>query len=810
MSQWSVIYEGFDPAAERARETLCTLGNGYFATRGAVPEAAADGVHYPGTYVAGCYDRLESHVAGRTFENEDLVNVPNWLALTFRVDQGDWFDMAGAELLGNRHELDLERGALTRRLRFVDPAGRTTSVVQRRLVSMADPHVAALETTFVAEDWSGRLCVRAALDGRITNRGVERYRDLSGAHLEPVSSGHDAEEIAWLQMQTASSRIRVAEAMRIRAPGAISRRFDCTASWVGVDLDLDLKAGVPVTVEKAIALHTSLDRAIGESLLAATTRIRHAGDFAQLLDQHVLAWKQIRRSGRTTLTGARAIGEEPQKTLDLYAFHILQTLSTHTTDLDVGVPARGLSGEAYRGHVFWDELFVFPFLTLRLPEVARALLMYRWRRLPQARWAAEAAGYRGAMYPWQSGSDGRDETQQWHLNPRSGRWLPDNSHLQRHVGIAVAHNVWLYYQATGDLAFLSSHGAEMLLDIALFWSTLATFDDSDQRYQIRGVMGPDEYHDGYPASSTPGIDNNAYTNVMVAWLMRRALEALRLIPVHRRDELRERLGLSDADLSRFEDMTRRMRVDFHGRGVISQFEGYDQLAEFDWAGYRAKYGDIRRLDRILESEGSDVRLFQVSKQADVLMLFFLLSKDELTRVMADLGYSLKPDDILRTVEYYLARTSHGSTLSAVVHAWVLSRTDRHASWRFFLDALASDVADTPGGTTAEGIHLGAMAGCVDLVQRCYTGLEIGGDVLRLDPRLPRELAALELTLRYRGHWGVTVRCTQEELIVGLPASAAAPITVALDEKTATLPPGETWQVRLTPARSHRRPQMPPG
>jgi trehalose/maltose hydrolase-like predicted phosphorylase len=322
-------------------------------------------------------------------------------------------------------------------------------------------------------------------------------------------------------------------------------------------------------------------------------------------------------------------------------------------------------------------------------------------------------------------------------------------------------------------------------------------------------MGPDEYHDGYPDAHAPGIDDNAYTNVMVAWLMSRALEVLDLIPADRRDELRSRLELTDADLARFDDLRRRMHVGFHDNGVLSQFAGYDDLEELDWRAYRAKYGDLRRLDRILEAEGSDVRRYKVSKQADVLMLFYLLSKDELTRVMAGLGYSLAPDTILRTIEYYLARTSHGSTLSAVVHAWVLARSDRHTSWRFFLRALASDVTQTRGGTTAEGIHLGAMAGCVDLVQRCYTGMELQGGILRLDPRLPRELPQLELTMRYRGHAGVAVRCTQDELAVRLPASTAEPITVALDDRTEVLDPGERWCVRLTPSRASRRPRMSP-
>ena len=216
---------------------------------------------------------------------------------------------------------------------------------------------------------------------------------------------------------------------------------------------------------------------------------------------------------------------------------LLQTLSAHSVDLDVGIPARGLHGEAYRGHIFWDDAFVFPYLNLRMPELSRALLLYRWRRLPQAREAAREIGCRGAMFPWQSGSDGREETQTLHLNPRSGRWLPDHSHLQRHINAAIAYSTWQYYEATGDTDFLAQHGAEIIFEIAKFWSSLASYDRADDRFDLRGVMGPDEYHDGYPWRDEPGLDNNAYTNVMVVWVLIHALECVEVLPDRRRGEL---------------------------------------------------------------------------------------------------------------------------------------------------------------------------------------------------------------------------------------------------------------------------------
>ncbi|MET0477878.1 MAG: glycosyl hydrolase family 65 protein [Actinomycetota bacterium] len=800
MNPWTLAYDGFDPREERLREALCTLGNGYFATRAAAPEAAAGDVHYPGTYVAGCYNRLVSRVADREVENEDLVNVPNWLPLTFRREGGQWLDLYELEVLAYRQELDLRRGLLTRFLRVRDREGRATRVTQRRFVSMADPHLAGLETTVVPENWSGRLEVRSALDGRVTNAGVERYRGLDGRHLIPVEAGQAGDEVVWLQVETRTSRVRIAQAARTRLVRdgravAIERRTVQEPGFVAQDLTVDVREGEPVTVEKVVALFTSRDRAIAEASDAARGRVGRLPDgFDELLERHVLAWDQLWRRCRIDLDGDG--DAEVARTLNLHVFHLLQTVSEHTIDLDVGVPARGLHGEAYRGHIFWDELFVFPFLNLRFPELTRALLRYRSRRLPEARQAARAAGLQGAMYPWQSGSDGREETQRLHLNPSSGRWLSDRSHRQRHVNVAVAWNVWQYYQVTGDLAFLEAFGAEMLLEIARFWASIATYNRALDRYEICGVMGPDEYHDGYPDRDEPGLDNNAYTNIMAAWVLCRALETLELLPDHRRTELAERTGLAREELERWEEVSRKLRVPFHDGDIISQFQGYGDLEELDWDQLRRRHGDIRRLDRLLEADGDTPNRYKASKQADVLMLFYLLSAEELRGLLERLGYRLEPAAIRRNVDYYLARTSHGSTLSGVVNAWVLARSDRPRSWRYFTEALASDLHDVQGGTTAEGIHLGAMAGTVDLVQRCYTGLETRQDVLWLSPSLPEELDGLDFDVRYRGHWGINLHLTPRRLRVRVAASDAAPVRVAVRGEVVDLPPGSMREFPL--------------
>jgi trehalose/maltose hydrolase-like predicted phosphorylase len=220
---------------------------------------------------------------------------------------------------------------------------------------------------------------------------------------------------------------------------------------IGHQLQLALTAQTPVTVEKVAAVATSRDRAISTPAEAACFHLQQAGDFSELLLAHERAWMQLWDDFAVTVTAASPTG----LALNRHTFHVLQATAWASTDLDAGIAARGLHGEGYRGHVFWDEAFVYPLLTLRRPQLTRDLLAYRYRRLDAARAAARAAGLPGAMFPWQSGSDGRDETPTQLFNLISGAWLADNSHRQRHVGLAIACSVIQYQQATGDMPFLA-------------------------------------------------------------------------------------------------------------------------------------------------------------------------------------------------------------------------------------------------------------------------------------------------------------------------------------------------------------------
>ena len=804
MDGFLLTYDGFEPGSEGLREALTSTGNGYLCTRGAAEWEEADGVHYPGTYVHGGYNRETTILSSVPVLNEDLVNMPNWLVLQLRIEGGEAIRLADVELLGYRHELDIRCATVVRHLRFRDPSGRETTLHSRRFVSMGDPHHAAIEWTLVPENWSGRVEVVTAIDGRVTNSGVARYRQLEGRHLNPVSPRTFGPEVVALKAETRQSNLYISHAARTRVfagdqPLLVERRLYQVEDYIQQVLAFDVQQGAAMRVEKMVAFYTSRDPAVSDTLVrAARSAVRNA-DLAAAFERHAAAWDELWQVCDMRVTGDESV----QQLLRLHIAHVLQVCSRHTADLDAGMPARGLNGEAYRGHVFWDEIYAFPFFNVRLPEVTHGLLMYRYRRMGEARAAAHEAGFRGAMFPWQSGSEGIEETQLVHLNPVSGLWEPDLSRNQRHVNAAIFYNIWHYFQTTHDQAFLRDYGAEMMLEITRFWASIAHFNPERERYEIHGVMGPDEFHDKYPDARQGGLRNNAYTNVMVAWLCGIAGQLLPLLPASRAEALRMRLGISDAELAVWHDMSRRMFVPFLGDGIISQFEGYEDLEELDWHAYREKYGNIQRLDRILRAEGKDPNRYKVTKQADVVMLFFLLRQEELREIFGRLGYDYRADTVTRNVEYYDRRTSHGSTLSFVTHAGVLAAVDPESSWDRFLVALHSDADDIQGGTTKEGIHMGVMSGTLDLMQRNYAGAHVYNDVLHFNPQLPSRLDSLSFSIQFR-ETPIQVTLTGDHLTLAVhPEGASRPsgpqsATMSVSCARATRPCSSSAGTRRSP------------
>lgn len=788
--EWVLRFDGFDPDAETTRESLCTVANGYWGTRGSAEEARSGPLHHPGTYLATVFDGVDDGAAPA----EEIVNLPDWLPLMLRPEGGEWFRADRAELLEFQQELDLRLGILRRMLTYRDVAGRETTIRFRRFLSQANPRVGGLQATIVAHNWSGRLTIRSGIETAVRNTSTDtaaaHHSDQGRKHLIARARRELSADALLVEAETITSAVRFAIAQRTsvyrdheQAP--VASTFGVHRGLAFHELTVDIDEGEPLVVEKVVAVSTSRDRATASPAAAASATATRSPRFAELLTDHAAEWERLWSAFAVSVVP----GGDHSLAVNVNTFHVLQTLARADEDLDAGVPARGLHGEAYGGHVFWDELFVYPLLTLRRPTLSRSLLGYRHRRLPQALRAAADAGLDGAQFPWQSATTGEDVTPDRLLNTLTGKWIPDHSHLQRHVGLAIAYSAWQFYQTTGDLEYLAEKGADLIIGVARYFASLADWDDQLGRYSIRGVMGPDEFHDGPPDQPGAGLTDNVYTNVMTAWVLLRATDTARLLADRPDPAAVESLDISPDELRRWTHIASHLRIVFNSDGTLSQFDGYDRLAPIDLDRYRARYPTSGRLDLVLDSEDDSTNRYQVSKQPDSLMLLYLLSAEELRELLAHLGYPLDADAIVRTVERYSRSSTYGSTLSNVVHSWLEARRDRSRSWQFLERALQSDLADIQGGTTKNGIHLAAMAGSVDLLVRCYTGLETRADALWFHPLLPAELESLQFIIVYRSH-RLTVRVTQKALHLESAAGDAGPIRVIVEGQSLLLHTGE--------------------
>ncbi|MFH1429017.1 MAG: glycosyl hydrolase family 65 protein [Candidatus Margulisiibacteriota bacterium] len=535
-----------------------------------------------------------------------------------------------------------------------------------------------------------------------------------------------------------------------------------------------------------MSIYTSRDLDIKNPVRASRSSLSKVSDYKQLYNDHKNEWHNLWDKADYVIEGDRFA----QKAIRLHVYHLLVSASIHNMDIDAGMTARGLHGEAYRGHVFWDELFVFPFYDLHFPEITKALLMYRYRRLDAARKYAKKNGYEGAMFPWQTADGGEEETQIVHYNPISDKWGPDLSRHQRHVSIAIAYNVWVYYYCTNDIEFLYKYGAEIMIEITRFWASIARYNKDDDRYHIHGVMGPDEFHEKYHDAKQPGLRDNAYTNIMANWLMHKTVEIVEHIPEDALKKIAKKIrfkyievekwknvisnmpenyfsektmakiskpvGVAFIEIEKWKDIVRKMYVPINKDGIISQFDGYTDLEELDWAFYREKYKDIHRLDRILKAEEDNPDRYKAAKQADVLMLFYTLSPGQVRHVLDIMGYDTGDalEFMKKNYEYYVKRTSHGSTLSHVVHSAILkySHTHKKEMWDWFMSALSSDINDIQGGTTAEGIHCGVMGGTIDILAKSFSGMSIFKDYIKLEPELPEHWYCLAYKIVFKGIW----------------------------------------------------------
>ena len=681
---WFVAEDGFDLALLHAKETVFTIGNGYLSTRGAFEEG------YPGewrtTLIHGVFDAVPTYFT-------ELANAPDWLHMELLVE-GERFRLDRGQVLSYRRTLNLRNGLLTRSVRWRSPAGHTVDILCERFCSLADEHLLALRWTVTAVDFAGRVELRAALDAHTDNLGQ--------THLRTVDQG-ERDGCIWLLSRTRTSQIDVAAAARLDlAPKATQRTVWDAWGQPTLVARRGLKAGQALTATKFVALHTS--RGPREPAEAALATLADR-DFDRELQRSAAEWNKLWATADIAIEG----DEQAQRAVRYNVFQLLVAAPRH--DFDASIGARSLSGFDYRGHVFWDtESFILPMFTHVLPEVARNLLLYRYRRLPGARRKAAANHCAGAQFPWESADTGDEVTPPWLPDPREpGKlirvWTGD---IQIHITADIAYAVWQYWQVTGDDAFMRDYGAELILDGAVFWGSRAQFDPADGRYHIRDVIGPDEYHDH--------VDDNAFTNAMARWHLERALDVLAWLREHAPDkarELAERLDLSEARLAQWREIIRAIVAPAEGEnGLIEQCRGFFQLDESR----------------------------KVLKQPDVLMLLYLLRG------------RFGPEALRVNWDYYAPRTDHlgGSSLGPSIHAilgcW-LGRPDE--AYELFLRAAMVDL-DSARGRAAGGVHAASAGGLWQAVVFGFGGLRLTPEGFETRAALPRHWRRLGFTFLHRG------------------------------------------------------------
>ncbi len=499
------------------------LGNGLLFVRSSAPEqrltrvaeeceASGSHTHYPGIYRAGLYNSLSSEIEGEPVRETFLPRLPDASVLAVRRAGGTWLGTDTAEVLCYRQVLDMRNARVLRTL-VLREEDATTRIDEIRFTSFASPSIFVIMWRVTACDWSGELEVVDGIDGAVRNSINEREQQFGGRHLDQLVHHLGPDGMLVLTAKLTGASVDIALGTRTKVHRQNRGNTDTVHSWADGQACFRsscsrLDEGGTVTIAKTVTVHTSRDPLVLDPVETALAELDRAGTVEEMYQTHRRAWL-------CTWRGARVICADKalSRALNLRAFHVAQTVTAHSAHEDLGVPARGWQ-EGYDGHIFWDDLFVLPAAGRNHPDHALGPLLYRYRRLSSARQAARGAGYDGAMYPWRSAATGKEETPRFQFNPLDGRWRRDDTHLERHVGASVAWNAWGYYRATGDQEFLRALGGEMIIEVARFWASITRFDEVRGRYVKRGVIGPDEYHNAYSYAASPGLDNNAYTNVM--------------------------------------------------------------------------------------------------------------------------------------------------------------------------------------------------------------------------------------------------------------------------------------------------------
>jgi trehalose/maltose hydrolase-like predicted phosphorylase len=744
--RWRIVEEGWTPAREQEIESLFVQANGYSGTRAALEERGL--YSNPATFLAGVFDTGPGAPGV-----SELAIAPNWTEVHLRTESGP-IDLATGETLEHARTLDLRQGIVWRDWLHRDAAGRETRIRTLRFASLADRHVLVQSVAVTALNYSGRLDLSALLEIRA---------DLpTGITLVPQSvitrkrSDREVHRICDLRTSRSDIRVTVAAAGLLRPDNApLIPPIPATdlESW-----SLDLRQGRTTRFDRLCAVYTSRDTARPtDEAVRSLDRLLARGT-AAILQEHADAWESQWRDAAIDLDGDPLA----ERTLRFSVYHLAGT--ANPDDPRVSVGARALTGDAYKGHVFWEtETYVLPFHDLTNPPAARALLLYRHHTLPAARERARKLGYAGALYAWESADSGEDTTPDVALTPTGEVVAIWTGRREHHISADIAYAVSLFVRATGDEEFLIRYGAEIAIEAARFWASRGVWGD-DGRYHIEHVIGPDEYHED--------VDDNAYTNLMAQWNLEYARDtAIWMKERHpvSWEPLAQRLGIGPDEPARWSEIARAMYTGFDpATNLYEQFRGYFQREDLDLNAYEG-----RRLPMDLLLGKERIERSQILKQPDVVMALYLLWD------------RIPPEAREANFRYYEARTGHGSSLSPPIHAAVAARLgETEKALKYFHQTCAIDLCET-GSYAARGIHIGAIGGLWQAAIMGFSGLSVGPEGLSVSPRLPSQWRRLRFAARWhdrrqdfhlaqppspeRGHEPVAVR---------EPVLAAPPKTVA--------------------------------
>ena len=721
---WQLVEDGFDPARLHAQETAFTIGNGRLATRGSFEEG------YPGHRAATLAHGV---FAPHPFAITELANLPDWTALDVLVD-GERFDLTQGDVVAYRRELDLRTGLLRRDVTWLSPNGSRSRFLFERFTSLADPWLAAVRVTVTPLDRRRVVEVRATLDGRPDNDGR--------AHLawDGQRAGGRSASLA-LRVKRGDTRLGLAMRVRVTGAQADHEAWDVRGAPTLVGR-WTARRGTSVVLEKIVALATS--REVEAPADAAERHLASLDDldFDRLHGVSAEAWRAAWAVSDIRIEG------DPEAQLAT-RFSIYQLLiAGPRRDEQASIGAKTLSGFGYLGHVFWDtETFMLPFFTHTQPAIARNLLSYRYHRLAGARRKAAASGFEGAQFPWESASTGDEVTPTWlpHWDDPSQLvriWTGD---IEIHISACIAHAVMEYWRATGDDAFMSERGAELVIDTARFWASRAEWDAERERYRFRDVIGPDEYHDH--------VDDDAFTNYLAAWHLRSAAELVGWL-AGRDPERAACVTGTPAEAARLAERFRHVADRIHlahdaATGLVEQFAGYFGLRDVDLSAYAEHR---RSMQSILGIEG--VAETQVIKQPDVLMLAYLLP---------DL---FDAATIAANHAYYSARTDHayGSSLGPAIQALLAARMGAaDEAYRHFMLAARADLGDVRGNAS-DGVHGASAGGLWQALVFGFAGVRFDGDVVTTEAHLPAHWRRLAFSIVHRGRTvEVDLRAASDEV-----------------------------------------------